>query len=148
MIQIREAAKEDFEEVVNMFYDLTKETFKHRTIKEKYHFFKVVLSWYEKKYQIILTLNDNVISGFYVAFVDNFSHLTEPFYFCAEMYLKKEFRKTKAFYLMQENLINISDKLKMPLVCEGLNDEISKIHIKKGGFLLKKVHERGIHGRK
>ena len=110
----------DFEELVNMYYDFTVEIYPHRKISPKYFFYKAVGEWINSRKDIILAVKDDIIVGFTLAYKDDNGGVTEPIYFGEIAYIKPEYRKTRAAYLMYHNIVSYATEQKLILVANGL----------------------------
>lgn len=141
MVQIRSAYTSDLHEIVAMYKDLVKIVFPNRKIGSDFHFYNVVISWINAGHNIVISENNGKISGFYLSYVDDMQGLTEPVYYVAELYIKPQYRKTKAFYLMFENIKASAKAKKMKLVCDAV-EGITPIYEKFAKPLLTR-YERG-----
>lgn len=132
MIKLREITLEDYEEVVKMYFDFTTEVFSDkRKISPIYFFYKEVTNWINSNKHIILAYEGNKVLGFSFSYVDNFNGLTEDIYNCEIAYVKPEYRKTRAAYLLYKNGYNMSIELGLNIhtngrVCNGVSDMIKK----------------------
>ena len=105
---------EFFEDIVGMFYDMTKEIYKGRRIGYKQAFYRDVDEWTSKHdVDVILVVSDKDVIGFSKSFVSNNSGLYEPHYFTDYIYIKPEYRNTKAITLLSNNILEYGDELKM-----------------------------------
>lgn len=102
-MKIRKATLEDFEEIVDMFYEFTKEIYTDRKIGSKFFFHQAVSKWFTENKDVIVTFNDDSITGFSLAYLDYNNGLTEPIYFGEIAYVKPEYRKTRAAYMLYKN---------------------------------------------
>lgn len=110
----------DYEAVVDMYYDFTREVFTERKIGYKYFFYKTVQEWIKKGNDIVLvTTDDGEIVGFSMAFYDDFGGLTEPFYNGEIAYVKPEYRKSKAAYLLYNNVVEVAKERNLLIVANG-----------------------------
>ena len=122
-MNLRRITLEDFEEVVQMYYDFTVEVFgSQRKISPKYFYYKAVIDWINSSKDVIIAEKDSTIVGFSMAYVDDFGGLTEPVYNGEIAYVKPEYRKTRAGYMLYKNVVAYADEIKMTLVANGRVD--------------------------
>lgn len=114
-MELREFTLDDYEEVVDMFYDINKDIYQeHRKIGSKYFYYKKVSKWIEDKHHIILSVNNiGVITGFTMCYVDYYDGLTEPYYMAEIAYVKPEYRNTRAAYLLYNNAVKVAEELNL-----------------------------------
>ena len=108
---------DDYEEVVDMFYELNKEFYRDiRTISPKYFYHKAVISWIADKKHIILCRDKNGITvGFTMSYIDEVCGLTETIYNGELAYVKPKYRNTRAAYLLYNNVSSVAKELKLNL---------------------------------
>ena len=117
---LRKFNLDDFEEVVNMYYEFTKEVFgSTRTISPKYFFYKKVMDWINSGKHIILACKDDIVVGFTMCYVDEFDGLTSKIYTCEIAYVKPEYRKTRAAYMLYKNGYNMAKELGLNINTSG-----------------------------
>ena len=121
----------DYEEVVDMYYEFTKEVYPDRQIGYRYFFYKEVMKWINHGNDIVVVKNDNGIVGFSMAYVDDNNGLTEPIYNGVLAYVKPEYRKTRAAYLLYNNVYSLARDKNLivnanGLVTNGVSDMIKK----------------------
>ena len=97
---IRTYKPTDFKEVVNMYYELTKEVYSHRKIAHIDNFYKAVNEWIDCNYDIIIIEKDGIVAGFGVAYIDSMGGLLENYYLLDNVYIKPEYRKTRSLYFI------------------------------------------------
>jgi len=141
MVKIRPAYTSDLNEIVAMYKEIIKTVHPNKKLGSDYHFYKKVISWIDLKYDLVISENDGKISGFSLSFVDDMSGLVPPMYYGAEIYVKPEYRHTKAFYLLIKNGIEIAKSKNMDLISDAV-PAIADIHKKLGGVPLTIRHER------
>ena len=113
-MHIRPMKLDDYEEVVDMFYRMYKEMYSGiRKVNPKYFFYRAVYGWINDKKHVIIAEKDGVICGFTMSYVDDFGGLTEPVYNGEIAYIKPEFRKTRAAYLLYNNGMEYARELGM-----------------------------------
>lgn len=139
MVKIRPAYTSDLCEIVSMYKEVIKNVYPKKALGSDYHFYKVVINWIDAGYDIIISENNGIVSGFSMSYVDNMSGLIAPVYYCSESFVKPEYRGTKAFYLMLENIKKIAQSKNMSLVSDAIPDLI-EIHKKVGGVLVTQRH--------
>ena len=110
-VVVREYRESDFEEVVEMYYQMVLEVYPHREFKPKQHFYKNVLYWIANYYDIIVTEDDGIITGFSMCFVDNMGGITDDYYQGECIYIKPEYRKGRSAYLMYHTNMNVADSM-------------------------------------
>ena len=110
----------DYEEVVDMYYDFTKEVYPERTVGERYFFYKEVESWINNRRDVVIVKKDDTIVGFSLSYVDQNSGLTSPIYNGVIAYVKPEYRKTRAAYLLYKNVSERANDLELTLMANGL----------------------------
>jgi len=110
-IIIRDYKESDFEEVVEMYYQMCIDVYPHRQFKSKQFFYKNVMNWIEWNYDIIVTEKENIITGFALSYVDSMGGITEDFYQGECIYVKPEHRKSRSAYLMYHTFINYAKKM-------------------------------------
>lgn len=131
MMELRKANLNDFEQIVEMFYNFTKEIYPDRKIGSKYFFYEVVSSWIKDNKDVIVTYNDKEITGFSLSYKDFNNGLTEPIYFGEIAYVKPEYRKTRAAYLLYKNGSEYAKEQNLTVVTNalattGVSDMIQK----------------------
>ena len=120
MFTLRRMLLPDFEEVVDMYYNFTKEVFPERTVGERYFFYKEVMSWIDNRRDVILVVKDDTIVGFSMCYIDDNSGLTNPIYNGVIAYVKQDYRKTRAAYMLYKNMSDYANELKMTITANGL----------------------------
>ena len=121
----------DYEEVVDMYYNFMKEVYPERIIGERYFFYKEVMSWINNSRNVILVKKGSITVGFSMAYLDQNSGLTEAVYNGVIAYVKPEYRKTRAAYLLYKNMSDVAEENNLTVVANGLvtngvSDMISK----------------------
>lgn len=108
---IREYTTEDFEEVVDMYYKMCLEVYPHRKFKSKQYFYANVINWINWKYDIMVTEKDGNITGFIMCYFDSMGGIVEDYYQLECYYVKPEYRKTRALYLMYNTVTIYCDSM-------------------------------------
>lgn len=130
---IREYKPSDFEEVVQMYYNMCIEAYPHRQFKEKQYFYNNVMRWLSYNYDIMIVEKNNDIVGFSLCYYDSLGGIVEDFYNMECVYIKEQYRKSRALYLIVMTAINYCDK--MGLILSGNASDVtesSKISSKYG----------------
>ena len=141
-MKLRPAYTKDINEIVAMYKDLISIVYPSRKLGSDYHFYKVVISWIDHGHNIFIVEHENIAVGFYLAYVDNMNGLTEPVYYVQELFIKEDFRKTKAFYMMLENIKATVKKLNILLVCDAVPGILSIYHKFSTNPVLQKFEKR------
>lgn len=110
----------DFEEVVDMYYEFTKEVYPERTVGERYFFYKEVMQWINNRRDVILAKKDDTIVGFSLGYKDDNLGLTNPVYNGVIAYVKPEYRKTRAAYMLYKNISSLAEERGLTLMANGL----------------------------
>lgn len=120
-MELRAFKLDDYEEVVDMLYSFMIEVFSEdRKISPKYFYYRQIQSWINQKKHIVLAVNkDNTIVGFSCCYIDEFDYLTESVYNCEYAYVKPEYRKTRAAYMLYKNGSSTAKELGLNLVSNG-----------------------------
>jgi len=108
---LRTASMKDYEELVSMYKELIKVVYEGMNIGEDIFFYGVVIDWFKQNKDIVVCENEaGDIVGFTLAYVEDIG-VVEPYYFGDIAYVKPEYRKTKAAYLLYNNVIGWGKKL-------------------------------------
>ena len=119
-MKLRQFTLDDYEEIVNMYYEFNKEIFSsNRNISPKYFYYKQVIDWINSNKHIIIAENKGIIYGFSMCFIDEFNGLTNPIYNCEICYIKPEYRKTKAGYMLYNNGESMANELGLNILANG-----------------------------
>lgn len=132
-MKLRRFNLDDYEEVVEMFYEFNKEVFGEiRTINPKYFYYKEVIAWINSSKHIVLSVDNNdIVTGFTLCYVDNFNSLTSSIYNCEYAYVKPKYRKGRSAYMLYKNGDKVAKELGLNLftngrVENGVSDMIEK----------------------
>lgn len=132
-VKLREFTLDDYEELVDMFYEFYKET-SIKTIYPKYFYYKDVISWIAKNKKIVLAVKGNMIIGFNTFYYTENNGLTEPYIFGEYCYVKPEYRNSRAAYLLYNNCVQYAAEHHLPMTAMGRiengGDSIIKKHFK------------------
>ena len=119
-MKLRQFTLDDYEEIVNMYYEFNKEIFSsNRSISPKYFYYKQVIDWINSNKHIIIAENKGIIYGLSMCFIDEFNGLTNPIYICEICYIKPEYRKTKAGYMLYNNGESMANELGLNILANG-----------------------------
>lgn len=118
---LRKFTLDDYEEVVDMYYEFIKEVFGDiRQLSPKYFYYKKVIDCINSKKHIVLSVSDvGVITGFSLCYVDEFDGLTNPVYSCEIAYVKPTYRNTKSAYMLYHNGSKVAKELGLNLITNG-----------------------------
>ena len=118
-MKLRKFTLEDYETLVNMYYEFAKEVYHNRKIGYKYSFYKIVDSWIDKKHDIILAERDGGMVGFTIGYIDNMGGITEPVYNGEIAYVIPSKRGSRASYMLYKNVVSYASELGLRLVSNG-----------------------------
>ena len=107
---IREYKPTDFEEVVDMYYNMCLEVYPHRQFKSKQYFYRNVIRWLDFNYDIMVTELDGIITGFILCYVDSMGGIVDDYYQIECVYVKKKFRKGRSLFLMVNTAIEYANQ--------------------------------------
>ena len=110
---------DEYEEVVDMYYEFTKEVYINRKIGSKYFFYKNVINWINTNKDVIIAKNNNDITGFSMSYTDNSSGTLDTIYQTIIVYVKPEYRKSRAAYLMYKNVSDLANEKKISHASTG-----------------------------
>ena len=130
---LREFNLDDYEEVVDMYYDFNVEVYgKFRKINPKYFYYKIVIDWINTEKHIVIAVNnENKVVGFSLCFIDEVSGLTEPIYNCGIAYVKPKYRNTRASYLLYKNGYSKAQELNMNIYSSArIENNVDKLMTK------------------
>lgn len=119
MIRLRKFSLGDYEDVVDMFYEFCKEVYNNRKIGYKYAYYMIISDWIKNKCDIIVAEDEGKIIGFTMSRIDNMNGLTEPIYNGEYAFVYKEYRKTRAAYLLYKNVVDYAKQIGLKLVSNG-----------------------------
>lgn len=118
-MMLRKFKADDYEELVDMFYDFSVEVYTNRKIGAKYFYHRAVQEWVRDDKDIVVALDKDKIVGFSLAYIDDTKGLTEPIYQGDICYVVPEYRKTRAGYMLYKNVYNYSKELGLPISANG-----------------------------
>ena len=130
-MKIRLFSLSDYEEVVDMLYNFYLEVYPDRKIGFKYAYYEKVSNWINTNKDIVVCLKDDKIVGFTMCYFDTNDGLTEPIYQCEIAYVKPEYRKTRAAYMLYNNAVKLAEENKIMIVSNsrvenGVSDMVQK----------------------
>lgn len=128
---LRKFRLDDYEELVDMFYEFTSEVYSNRKIGSKYFFYRAVQEWINDKKDIVVAVNNDTIVGFTLAYVDDLRGITEPVYQGDICYVREEYRNTRAAYMLYKNVYNYGKELGLIINSNGrISNGIDKMVMK------------------
>ena len=130
-MKIRPFKSTDLFEVVKMYQDLMRICYPEFEQKDEKSFTIKVLKWICNKHDLIVAEDKGELIGFSLSYVETFEVL-EPFYYVDIIYIKKEYRKTKAAYLLYKNAQRIALHLNLHYIGKALTGEPAEILQKRG----------------
>jgi len=111
---------EFYEDLVDMHHKFVMEVFgDKRRISPKYFFYKEVQKWIQEGHEIVLVVNDSEVAGYTMSYIDDYNGLTEPVYNGEIAYVKPEYRKTRAGYLLYNNVSQRAKDLNLNIMANG-----------------------------
>lgn len=137
MMILRPAGLKDHEELVEMFTDLIKTIYKGFVIGEPFFFHRNVIAWFESRKDVVICeKEDGTIVGFSMAYIDDIGFI-EPYYKGEIAYVKPEYRKTRAAYMLYNNVIEYAKKRNMKVISaayvgDGNRDQVDKLQSRWG----------------
>lgn len=97
-----------FEDVVGMYFDMTKEIYPHKRIGNKQNFYREVDSWTLNGSDLTLVISKGDVVGFSKSFVDYHHGLWEPDYHTELLYIKPDYRKTRALSVLANDIVRLA----------------------------------------
>lgn len=128
-MRLRKFCLQDYEAVTDMLVLFFEEVYSDRKLGYKYSFYKTVDSWIKEDRDIVVIEQDNKLVGFSEAFIDRCNGMTEPVYNCEYLYVREEYRNSKAAYMLYNNINDYSKEieLKPSIVCRAeVKDMVNK----------------------
>ena len=109
-MELRKAEYDDYEAIVAMYYDLVETVYPERKLAPMMYFYKLVASWFDDQNanHIRVVEKDGELVAFSLATFDNVQGVTETVYHADIAYVKPEYQKTRAGYLMYMDIVNWS----------------------------------------
>ena len=105
---------EFYEDLVDMHYAFITEVYgDKRRINSKYFFHKEVQSWIDNRREIVLAVSNCKVIGYSLSYITDLSGLTEPVYKGEYVYVVKDARKSRAAYLLYNNITQRAKDLNM-----------------------------------
>ncbi len=128
MVKVREYHDTDFEEVVEMYMALIHELYPNHKIKPVQHFCSNILNWINWNYDIILTYNEEAITGFSMCYIDSMGGIVEDYYQGEIIYIKPQYRKGRSAYMIYKTNIAMADSQGM-ILATNASDTTESSHI-------------------
>ena len=105
-MEIRKANYDDYEELVEMYYALIHDVYPERKKAPKMYFFQQVINWFQPYFHIRIATKNDTIMGFTLCSFDNSNGVTETIYHADISYIKPEYRKTRAAFLLYMDIVH------------------------------------------
>lgn len=131
-MKLRPAEMKDYTELVTMYKDLCSIVYHDMKLGDDIVFYATVVEWFKGTRDIVIAETDKgEIAGFTLAFIENIM-IVEPYYFCDIAYVKPEFRKTRAAYMLYHNCVKYAKELGLrahakAFIGNGNKDQVDKI---------------------
>lgn len=109
----------DYEKLVDLYYDFHKEVYSNREIGAKYFYYKKVIGLINDKYDIIVLYEGDDMIGFTLAKIDHMEGLTEKIYSGDIAYVIPSKRKGRAAYMLYKNVYNYAKEIGLKIVSNG-----------------------------
>jgi len=135
---LRKFILDDLEEVVDMYMKKASENFSDRKIGNKYFFYKKIINTVESDKVIMIVVDNDVIAGFTISSIDYNEGLTEPIMYGEAIYVKEEYRKSKAAHM----LINSGREAALKVGVKGylaVTPETSEMYRERFGLTIKSI---------
>lgn len=136
-MKLRPATLHDFEELVKMYKELVKTVYYDLKINEDIFLYGTVLEWFKKKRDIILCeTDDGEVAGFTLSYIEDIA-IVEPYYMGDIAYIKPQFRKSRAAYLLYNNVVDYGKRIGMKVqakafVGNGNQDKVDRLQSRFG----------------
>lgn len=136
-MKLRPAKLIDFTEIVSMYKALIEAVYEDMKTGEDIFFYGVVIDWYKSgKDLTVCESKDGEIVGFTLAYLEDIA-VVEPYYYGDIAYIKPEFRKTRAAYLMYNNVVNYGQSLGLKVQAKayvggGNKDKVDRLQSRFG----------------
>jgi len=119
MVKIRRYEDKDFEEVLLMYYDLATMLYNNHNIKPIEDFKQNVENWIIWDYDIMLTYNNDEVTGFTLCYFDNMGGIVDYFYQFEIAYIKEKYRKGRSAIAMYNHIVNYAQDKGMILAANA-----------------------------
>lgn len=129
---LRPAKLSDYSELVQMYKKLIEATYDGMALGEEIFFYGIVTDWFRtNKNVVICETDDGKIAGFTLAYMEDIS-VVEPYYYGDIAYVKPEYRKTRAAYLLYNNVVQYGKSLGVRVIAkayvgDGNKNKVDKI---------------------
>lgn len=135
-MKLRKATTSDYVEIVKMYKELVETVYHNMRISDDIYFYGAVIEWYKADKDIVIAEKDEEIAGFTLAYVENIG-VVEPYYYGDIAYIKPKYRKTRAAYMLYNNVVNYGKELGLKVearafVGNGNKNNVDKIQSKFG----------------
>lgn len=131
-MKLRHATVRDYTELVQMYKGLCSTVYHDMKLGEDIVFYGAVIEWFRACRDIVIAeTDDGNIAGFTLAYVENIL-IVEPYYYCDIAYVKQEYRKSRAAYMLYNNCVNYAKELGLrahakAFIGNGNKDQVDKI---------------------
>jgi len=115
-MKLREATADDIPELVEMYIDLVTIAYPTRRIAPQIIFYEIVVNWIGKNHRVMVTYNDIEITGFSYTGYNNAGGLTETMLDAEITYVKEQYRKTRAAYLIYNDVFEFAIESNMGIM--------------------------------
>lgn len=139
-----------YEELVGMYYEMTKEVYPHKIIGNKQNFYRQVDMWTtDGGFDIVLAIANKQVVGFSKSYVDYHSGLYEPDYYTELLYVKPDKRRSKALYALANSISKLAkdnniDNVINARIDNGFSESIKKHYNTVSSFI--KLEQRNKNG--
>ena len=118
-MKLRPAELSDYRELVDMYIELAKVVYDGMKISEDAYFHQVVINWFKMGRDItICETKDGDSAGFTLAYKEDIG-IIEPYYHGDIAYIKPEHRKSRAAYLLYNNVIEMGKQLGLRVIAKA-----------------------------
>lgn len=136
-MKLRPAELSDYTELAKMYKELSRIVYFNFELKDDIYFYGIVMDWFKfEKNVVVCETDDGKIAGFTLAYVEDIG-IIDPYYYGDVAYVKEEYRKTKAAYLLYNNVVKYGKSLGMKVIAKafvgnGNKNRVDKIQEKFG----------------
>ena len=138
-----------YEDVVNMYYDMTKEVYPHKHLGNKQLFYREIDRISNDNHShIVLAVSGGKIVGFSKSYVDFHAGLYTPDYYTELLYVKPSNRGSKALYVLAKNIESVAkenglDNVINARIDNGFSETIKKHYNTVSSFI--RLEKRNQH---
>lgn len=106
-MELRKADYDDYESIVEMYIDLIENVYPERKKAPKMYFYNQVFRWFDEQHanHVRVVEKNGELVAFSLATFDNVGGVTETIYHADIAYVKPEFQKSRAAYLMYMDIV-------------------------------------------